>query len=247
MRPQLSSGHSKLCDYVIENFNHIPDYSGAKLAQSADVSISTLHRFIKLLDFDNFIAFRYAMRSEINRQPELGKNVTLTPVERAFNSVVQSAKLAHQSLSITQLNEVAKYISVSERIYLIQSGDENLTLDYFENKLRNISKSVIVIPEISLDVSQLDHKDLVVSIEQTGDEDTIVSLLTKGYSTDAMLVRFSNTISAKIQKLSDIDIHIPMIDTASTDVYCSEYCVGLMMVIDIIVDIILDVAQDSVT
>lgn len=238
MKPQLSVGQCKLCDYVIDNFNHIPSYSGSQLAQSAGVSLSTLHRFIKLLDFENFTAFKFAMKSDINNSDVVKQSSVEKPSDRVFNKVLRSAKLAHQSLDMTLLSEVAKYISLSERIYLLDSGEKSFFLDYLENTLRCVNKSVLVIPQISLNVCQLDHKDLIISIEQTGDEKTVVSLLTRSYSTNAMLVRFSNTVNTKIQKLSDIDINIPAIDAGNDEEYRSERYIGLMMAIDVVSDLV---------
>jgi Transcriptional regulators len=245
MKPNLSVGHSKLCDYVIDNFNHIPSYSGSQLAQSAGVSLSTLHRFIRLLDFENFTAFKFAMKSDINNIETQKYSGVENPSDRVFNKVLRSAKLAHQSLDMKLLSEVAKYISLSERIYLLDFGEERLFLDYLENTLRCANKSVLVIPQISLDINQLDHKDLIISIEQTGDEEAVVSLLTRSYSTNAMLVRFSNTVNTQIQKLSDIDINIAAIADGNGDEYRSERYLGLMMAIDVVSDLVRD-AQASV-
>ncbi|WP_274677846.1 MurR/RpiR family transcriptional regulator [Vibrio aestuarianus] len=240
MKPQLSSGHSKLCDYIIENFEHVSNYSGAELAKSAGVSISTLHRFIKLLDFESFTAFKFAMKSDINSGNVIKKQVTSDPAVRVLNNITQAAKLAHQSLDRTLLNEVAKYISSSERIYILQTGEDNFILDYLERKLRCLDKSVLVVPKISFDVNVLEHKDLIVSIEQNGDEEVVVSLLTKSYLTNAMLVRFSNAVNTKIQKLSDIDIHIPIIETDNNEVRSERY-VGHIMVIDILLDLVVSI------
>ncbi len=71
---QLSKSQKLIADYILEDYEEVPEMSAIKVAQKVKVSEATVVRFSLTLGYEGYSEFRKALKTEVNR--------TLTTVER---------------------------------------------------------------------------------------------------------------------------------------------------------------------
>lgn len=127
--PDMSKGHKKIADYILENYDKASVMTALKLGQSAGVSESTVVRFATELSYDGYPELQQAIneamrikltsvqRIEVSNMRMENKNV----LEEVLNSDIERIRKTLEQSSEEQFNTAVEKIASARTVYIIGS------------------------------------------------------------------------------------------------------------------------------
>lgn len=119
---------------LLLNIKNIKDLSLEQCAALCSVSVSTLNRFFKKLNFYNFSTFREMINLKTNE-------ITENTFDSDLDNFIKEIK-AIESIDKRYFEKVARMIHKADRIYILGFGDFQFQASYFQAVMLNYGKLI---------------------------------------------------------------------------------------------------------
>lgn len=146
---QFSGKQKILANYILENYQTASFLNSTNLAKAAGVSGSTVIRFADELGYDGFPKMKAAMyqliQQDINTVDAFITNeknnhkIEDKQEKGIFSPCIRSFHKIEQALDVTQLDQLAKFLSEADHLYIVGfQGSEFLAvyMSYYLSKVR---------------------------------------------------------------------------------------------------------------
>ncbi|RIW34270.1 MurR/RpiR family transcriptional regulator [Bacillus salacetis] len=204
---ELTYSEKHVLYYVEEHLEKAKQESLTKMAESNNVSTTTIIRMCHKLGLEGFSEFKYLLK-------DIDENIR--PAENMLERYSQDMEKTLSSLRVEELEKISGQIQQADRVMIVAVGLTKMMGEYFSKLFMQVNKPTSYVYEshiIDLLPNMVQPKDLVVFISSSGETKTIVNAAEKirfksadtlaiTNSADSTLARTTrNSISADVQRV----------------------------------------------
>lgn len=132
--PDLSKGQKRIANIVLREPHRAKDYSSLRLANAAEVSESTVFRFIKVVGYDSYSEFKQAIATEIQYEMRDPDKIVLQTegvmcanlINKTLNMDVENIKHTIACLDTKLMSDLVDNSIKSKRKFIIAFGKDAL-------------------------------------------------------------------------------------------------------------------------
>jgi RpiR family transcriptional regulator, glv operon transcriptional regulator len=211
--------------YVDDNLSTAKSQSLTHLADTNNVSTTTIVRMCQKLGLEGFSEFKFILKKlDQNQRPKMG------------DTLERYRKTLDHSLSLQQtkdFEEITEQLIRAKRVFIVAVGLSKMMGEYFSKLLMQVNKSTSYVYEshiIDLLPNMVERNDLIVFISSSGETGTIVKaaekLRYKNIYTLAITNGTDSSLSNIVQKSLSADV--PRVTYAGYDLTARSALVALI-------------------
>ncbi|CAK9886310.1 MAG: HTH-type transcriptional regulator RpiR [Candidatus Erwinia impunctatus] len=217
---QLNPTERRLVEWMITKGNITPQTSLKEVAHKLAVSEPLLVKVAKKIGFSGFRALRSALNSYFaslpyERKEEITENDSLdTVLDKVFNNSIQVLKEARSVADTQTISRAARSVFFARRIVLFGVGGSASVCYDFEHKLLRIGLLSHAYSDYHLmlmTASQLDERDVVIAISQTGETREVIDAVKVARAGKATVICITNDDGSTLSQYADLSIFSPAI------------------------------------
>lgn len=219
----LTDTEKRIAEYILDNLSDMSDINIQELAKKAYSSHSAVIRLTKKLGFSGFREFRIALVQEIQNNlyitNEVDPNFPFRPFDNSQDIAKKMADLCIESIQKTAnqldkklLDNVAKLLIESKRIFLFGKGDSQIRARSFQNKFNKINRYLIIADEYGdTDWSALnvESDDLAIFISYRGNILEYVKHMKYLKRKGIAMVLFTSDKDSPMAQLTEFCVEVP--------------------------------------
>lgn len=219
----LTDTEKRIAEYILDNLADMSNINIQDLAKKAYSSHSAVIRLTKKLGFTGFRDFRIALVQEIQNSlyitNEVDPNFPFKPFDNSQDIAKKMADLCVDSIQKTAsqldkkvLDEVAKLLIDSKRVFLFGTGDSQIRARSFQNKFNKINRYLIIADEYgdtAWSTLNAESDDLAIFISYRGNIVDYVKHMKYLKRKGIAMVVFTSDKSSPMAQLTDLCIEVP--------------------------------------
>lgn len=148
--PHLHPTEKLLAEFVLDFPGELASYSASELARLADVSNSTVTRFIKKLGYRNYDEARRQVREEKQTGSPLFLTGRSAGVEQLFEAHVEQAhenlRRTFSRLSAPQVDAIAEALIQARKVWVTGFRSSHAVASYFRWQIFQVKEDILVVP-----------------------------------------------------------------------------------------------------
>lgn len=237
----LKGTYKEIADYILKNSSFDSGLTINALAKDANVSISSISRFAKMLGFQNFQDFKVSLiTSEDDTSESLFQDITandsyMTMTQKIFNGNISTLTATQRVLTEEQLKDATEIINQSNSIGFFGLGASGIVAQDGFHKFLRSDKRPVYITDFHMQLmmaTKMTKDDCAIVISHSGEnQDTlqivselrknhvkIIGITSYGNSTltnlvDVCLLSISDETQYQNEALHAIIAQISLVDT----------------------------------
>lgn len=224
----FSPNEKKIAEFILNNPERVTYCSSQNLAKQAEVSQSSIVKFVQKIGFKGFVTFRLNLSEELGRKHAITNSAASckNSMERLHNTVMQTDGLPHiisklleeknnavietsNALSVQDLIDVVSILNNARKIQIVGMGDSGLVAKDFANKLLKIGCTVIceIDPHTQLSIAQtLSEDDVQVVISYSGKRNEIKIAADLAKKCGAKIIGITSLQESPLRQLADYNL-----------------------------------------
>lgn len=215
---QLNPTERRIVEWLIVKGNINQETSLREVAGALKVSEPLLVKVAKKIGFSGFRELRSALISYFDslpyeREEEITEHDSLdTVLDKVFSNSIQVLKEARSIADSATIGKAAHLIFNARRVVIFSVGGSASVGQDFEHKLLRIgiiSHAYSDFHLMLMTASQLDEKDVVIAISQTGVTRETLSAVNTARARHAKIICITNDNGSPISQASDLSIFSP--------------------------------------
>ncbi|MGF6768271.1 DNA-binding MurR/RpiR family transcriptional regulator [Paraburkholderia sp. GAS199] len=217
---ELPAVERRLADFVLEFPGDLASYTGAELAQLADVSKATVSRFVRRLGYDSFEDARREARNEKERGSPLflsASSKSSGALEAHVNLGVRNLTSTLGRLSDELVDEIARSVVDARQVLIFGFRSSHAFASYFRWQIQQVVERAATLPAAGETLGEhlagLDTRDMVI----------VFGMRRRVPQTQAVLDYAAN---AGIKTLYITDQHAPAHRGATWTIHCETAAPG---------------------
>ncbi|MDM8357577.1 MurR/RpiR family transcriptional regulator [Pandoraea communis] len=168
---ELPAAERRLAEFVLDFPGDLASYTGAELAELAEVSKATVSRFVRRLGYPGYEEARRHVRDEKQTGAALllsdsAKAASPNAVEAHANQGVLNLTGTFGRLSNTEIDKIAKAIVAARQVFVFGFRSSQPFASYFRWQILQVVEHVIVLPgpgeTVGEHLASMEAKDFVV-------------------------------------------------------------------------------------
>ncbi|HNP93125.1 MAG: MurR/RpiR family transcriptional regulator [Spirochaetota bacterium] len=207
----LSERDRRIADYILNDPAKAVHLSIEELAEAAQVSVSTLVRFVKKLGFRGYQQFRIALASEA-LAPEARIYETIVdsgedPVRLAFSSASKALEITSSMIDSQDLYKLASRIIEANCVYLFGLGGSLIVAKDALHKLVRTGIRCIGAEDYHMQLmiaSQMNQQDTAIIVSHTGANKDAIGLAETIKTTGAFLCVITTYPRSALSRMADM-------------------------------------------
>lgn len=149
---KLSKSHQKIADFISKNQDQIPFLTEEDIAVHCHVSIATVSRFWKAIDYQNFKDFKKWLKTESLATPELKMKIAYekhddSDVQRLMTASIHYLEQSAVTIESEHFYTVAKKLKEARKIYIFGSGSASCLSELLSFRLSRLGMDVQILPK----------------------------------------------------------------------------------------------------
>ncbi|MDF1895047.1 SIS domain-containing protein [Rahnella contaminans] len=215
---QLNPTERRIVEWLIIKGNISQETSLREVAAALEVSEPLLVKVAKKVGFSGFREMRTALISYFEslpyeREEEITEHDSLDNVlDKVFSNSIQVLKEARSVADAATIGKAARLIFQGRRVIIFGvGGSASVGMD-FEHKLLRIgiiSHAYSDFHLMLMAASQLDEKDVVIAISQSGETREMLNAAHTAIANKAKLICITNDNGSPLSQCSDLSIFSP--------------------------------------
>jgi DNA-binding MurR/RpiR family transcriptional regulator len=215
---QLNPTERRIVEWLIIKGNISQETSLREVAAALEVSEPLLVKVAKKVGFSGFREMRTALISYFEslpyeREEEITEHDSLDNVlDKVFSNSIQVLKEARSVADAATIGKAARLIFQARRVIIFGvGGSASVGMD-FEHKLLRIgiiSHAYSDFHLMLMAASQLDKKDVVIAISQSGETREMLNAAHTAIANKAKLICITNDNGSPLSQCSDLSIFSP--------------------------------------
>ncbi len=207
----LSEREQHIAEYILKDPANAVHLSIEELAETADVSVSTLVRFVKKLGYKGYQHFRIALATEALSPEakiyEMKVDRNEDPVSLAFGAASRALELTASMVDRAALKEFAARITQRKSIWLFGLGGSAIVAQDALHKLIRTGIRCAYAEDYHMQLmiaSQLNVDDTALIISHTGVNVDALSIAETAKKTGAYLVVITSSPRSTLARMADM-------------------------------------------
>ncbi len=215
---QLNPTERRIVEWLVTKGNVTKDTGLREIACSLQVSEPLLVKVAKKIGYSGYRELRSSLISYFEAMPfdsgeEITENDSLnTVLDKVFSNSIQVLKEARTVADAATIEMAAGFIFNARRVVIFGiGGSASVGID-FEHKLLRIGIIAHVYSDFHLMLmasSQLDDRDVVIAISQSGDTREMVNATNTARSRNAKVICITNDNGSPLSQASNLSIFSP--------------------------------------
>ncbi|MDR0947127.1 MAG: MurR/RpiR family transcriptional regulator [Ruminococcus sp.] len=203
--PEMSKGHKKISNYIIENTDKAAFMTAAKLGEITGVSESTVVRYAMILGFDGYPELLTALReyigsklTSVQRMNVMNDRIGSSDVlEKIINMDIEKLRKTLETLSRDDFSAVVDNLCASKTIYVIGARSAAVLARYAAFYFNMMFENVKLIHTTST-------SEMFEQILNIGSDDLMIGMSFPRYSRLTVnALRYAKDNGAKVVALTD--------------------------------------------
>lgn len=161
--------------FIFSHLEEIPYMRVRDISQGAEVSSTSVFRFIKKLGYNSFPEFKFHMKQSL--QERKGKKQGVISIEESLKQL--SLERFHPDIEY-QIKRLAQDVGESDFILFVGMGASGAIGEYIARKIANLGYGCINLPEITYPIYSLlqkGRKNLLVFLSISGETPEVIEVL----------------------------------------------------------------------
>lgn len=186
-------------EYIMANSLIIPFMTIRELAKEADVSTTSIMRFIKKVGYDSYNDFKYAYKMSLKNENHLERNYD-------FSEVIDCLKKFNSTYYRDKFNEAMVLIGNSENVIFLGIGNSGTVCEYGARRFTSAGKFAICISDPYLKLSTLSQHSLVIALSVSGETPQVVDMVTSCKQAGCKIIVITTSENCTLARLSDVTL-----------------------------------------
>jgi len=208
----LSQTQRQLADYILDNGEEVPFLTVHELAHNADVSMATISRFAKELNFDGYKEFKTQLgKDSLPSVTGFFQAITSSDsdediIDKVFRGNITSLEDTLKIVDHDELLRVARTLAISERIVFLGIGgsgniarDAALRMSQLDIQAEAHSDSY----EMLIQAHRMKKNEVAFGISHTGRSAITVQAMELASAGGATTIGMSNSLKSPLHETSD--------------------------------------------
>ena len=208
----LSQTQRQLADYILDNGGDVPFLSVHELAQNVGVSVATISRFARELNFDSFKEFKTQLgKDSLPSVAGLFQAITADDsdddiIDKVFRGNITSLEDTLKIVNHDELLRAARLLAVSQRIVFFGIGssgniarDAALRMMQLDIQAEAYSDSY----EILVQANRMKKDEVAFGISHTGRSVVTVRAMEQASTGGATTIGLSNSLKSPLHEKSE--------------------------------------------
>ncbi|MFA6714381.1 MAG: MurR/RpiR family transcriptional regulator [Victivallales bacterium] len=208
----FSPGERQIADYILDNADKVPLISVHELAAAVGISVASVSRFAKKLEYGNLKNFKIDLAREAAgplqeiyqaiKPSDSGRKIA----DKVFCGTIESLRETQKLLDYDQVIKAAKALAQSKRILFLGTGASGNVAELAALRFSHLNLATSASTDsykTLLQVLQLQKGDVAVGISHSGRTRTTVEALNLARRNGALTLGISNYKNSPVDKESD--------------------------------------------
>lgn len=207
---KLKPGEFRVYNYITTHMESVPGMNIRQLAESTEVSTTTVLRFCEKMGCAGYTELKYRIRCELSEQKAKGKFDVVPALEFIKNA-------EQEELFQGKKEEVAELIAQAGQV--IVSGDgESGALARYGAQLFNAAGKAAFSCEAGKEAACPDEasRSVLLILSVSGEREGVISLADRYKTSGASVVSITNTEQCPAARMSDVNFSCYMPETYGT-------------------------------
>lgn len=217
----LSKGEKKIADFIIANYNDIPNYSIKTFSKKAEVSESSIIRFSQKIGFTGYSELKIGcatlavtesqkslhFKHIVTEEQLINQEFTVQNILEVYQ--INTARTIESNLNALNpdtLETIVQLFLQKDAIYFVGEGQSGITAFNAYSKIKTIMQNVHCSHnryDIVNDSYLLTENDLVIAVSQSGKTPVVVEFCAKAQDIGAKVVSLTTNQDSDLYKVSD--------------------------------------------
>ena len=195
----LNDTELQVFEYIMNNSLIIPFLTIRELANEAQVSTTTILRFVKKMGYDSYNDFKYAYKMSMQDEKHFERDYD-------FSEVIDCLKKFDSDFYHDKFNEAMALIGNSENIIFLGVGNSGAVCHYGARRFTSSGKFAIAINDPYLKMSAISENSLLIVLSVSGETPEIIDMVTSSKQGSCKIVAITTSQSSTLAKLADLTI-----------------------------------------
>jgi DNA-binding MurR/RpiR family transcriptional regulator len=220
----LTKAEKKIAEYVLSNAFLSATLSIDELASEIGISVATMSRFVRSLDFDGYAQFRLDLMTDfrsIHAPSYDTQSVIASPSNSdhvaafTLEEHIENLESTRRSIRPDLYNQAVQMISKSNRVYIVGYGVDAFLAGVMAHNLESPNMTI----QSTLDsggfsnatkqLSKYTESDLVVALSFSDFADDIVTLLRQVSAKKIPIIVMTNTPNSPLGSIANLTLCLP--------------------------------------
>ncbi|MGB3160322.1 MurR/RpiR family transcriptional regulator [Carnobacterium sp.] len=204
----FSLKEKKVATYILKKGKEIKNMNITELAKVTETSTSTITRFCKKINCENFVDMKIKISSIYQEE---NKNHGLNIFDDVYSFYDKVIKNTIKNMNREKIEEVVALIKTAHRIFIYGVGSSGLTAIEMTQRLLRMGLNVSSITDshmMLINSSVATEKDLVIGISTSGNTQEVVDALRMSKKNHGTIVSITSLSNSAITKTSDISLYV---------------------------------------
>lgn len=228
----LTESEKRVCTYIIQNYEKIPNMSINQLANKSYTSKTVVINMAQKLGFEGYTDLRYYVRNE-KIEPK-----RFVSREEIDHKVLESTKMTLKTLDREKVSNVAKEIIDAKTVYIAARGTSKSVALHLSHLLLTSGVKCILIDDYNLlpiISHQVEEDELMILISLSGETQKIIDAAKAAKARNGHVVGISSFSHNSLSRIADITLYSSATDT-ETSVDDDISRLGFFIVTEILVN-----------
>ena len=204
----FSLKEKNIATYLLQKGNEIKNINITELAKITETSTSTITRFCKKINCENFVDMKIKISSIYQEESKIqGLNI----FDNVYSFYDKVIKNTIKSMDREKIEAVVSLIKSAQRIFVYGVGSSGLTAIEITQRLLRMGLNVTSITDshmMLINSSVATKKDLVIGISTSGHTKEVVNALRMSKKNHGTIVSITSLSNSAITQVSDISLTV---------------------------------------
>lgn len=204
----LSLKEKNVATYILQKGKEIKNMNITELAKMTETSTSTITRFCKKVNCENFVDMKIKISSIYQEESKSqGLNI-FDDIYSFYDKVIDNTI---RNIDKEKIEEVVSLIKSAHRIFIYGVGSSGLTAVEMTQRLLRMGLSVTSITDshmMLINSAVATKKDLIIGISTSGNTQEVVNALKMSKKNNGTVVSITSLSNSAITEVSDISLSV---------------------------------------
>ncbi|WP_172187959.1 MurR/RpiR family transcriptional regulator [Lentilactobacillus kribbianus] len=239
--PTLSRQERKVAMKSLQDPDHVKSMGITTLAKKAEVSTSTITRFIRKMDCTDFAEFKVklAEASLTTIKKETIPNTIVGQVESFYENVLE---YTWRKLDVKMLKIIVQLIAAAPRIFVVGLGSSGYSAQEMAQRMVRMGLNTVALSDTHMIyvTSRLIKKDdIIIALSTSGNSSEINDAIKLAKRSHPTVVAITAFVNSPLVKLADYSVVVKNSDLVKNTRFVNSQ-LGIVYVLDVLSTMLLE-------
>lgn len=195
----LTDSDDLIAAFILDNPTYVPNNSIQHLSKELYMSVNTIVRFAKKLDYLGFSDLKSQLHYELQQKQSLVQYVNSKPNLQDIRFYLPDSKV----------KKIVSIIEKAQHIHFFGFGDNQFLCEITAKQLRCTNKKVHFYQhkhDMLFTIHELTDNDLIFAISMSGETDSLIEVMQQAKKSNATIISLTHHHKNPLEQLADITL-----------------------------------------